>query len=50
MESYSVTDQLDLDLVGDAWARKHFNLPDPGVLSKTELELAWLAEESLYCL
>jgi hypothetical protein len=49
-ERNSVTDRLDLDLVGDAWSRKHFNIPDPGVLSEMELELAWLAEESLYCL
>ena len=49
-ESNFQTDLLDLDLAGYSWARKHFNLPDPGVLSEMELELAWLAEESLYCL
>jgi hypothetical protein len=49
-ETSSKTDPLDLDLAGDSWARKHFNIPDPDVLSEMELELAWLAEESLYCL
>lgn len=41
----------EYDKEGDAWCRNHFQLSTlPGVLSETELELAWLAQESIYCL
>jgi hypothetical protein len=35
----------------DTWCLNHFSLSKPPAsLSSTEIELAWLAEESLYCL
>lgn len=52
-ESKSLAYRLkaDYDKEGDDWCRKHFHLTClPGGLLDTEVELAWLAEESLYCL
>lgn len=52
-ESRPLQDRLQAcyDRLGDDWSRNHFGLSNlPGSLLETEVELAWLAEESLYCL